>query len=237
MEKELLELLRAKFAGAEDVVLLRQARKLAKDVSTEDQAKQAVDDLTVHQLYLGYADSRAEESSRTSRKNAIREYEERYGLKDGVKVAPEESGGDERRQTDAPGRLTDTGKETTDRKPEGGDDNGVLKYLERIEKRLNAIEGKEIATGRRQTIEGVIGKLPKELQKPYELLSFEGLSEEEFSSRVEEISGQVDTIMSTISVRGSSFGKPFGGEAKGGNAKPVEVTDKEADALLESMNI
>ncbi|MCM1225431.1 MAG: hypothetical protein NC548_64395, partial [Lachnospiraceae bacterium] len=86
MKKELLDALKAKFPGVSDNVLDRIATKLAKTVTTAEQVKTAVERVTIQQVIESYGDSRATEASNTARENAVKDYETRYGLKDGVKT-------------------------------------------------------------------------------------------------------------------------------------------------------
>ena len=89
MRKQILEALKAKFEGVSEAVLGRIADKLAKTVTTEEQVATAVEGVTLQQVIDGYADSRATEAQKT----AVRSYEQKHGLKDGVKVkegAPED---------------------------------------------------------------------------------------------------------------------------------------------------
>ena len=86
MRKEILDALKAKFPGVSDSVLGRIADKLAKTATTAEQVKTAVEGVTIQQVIESYGDSRATEASNTARENAVKDYESRYGLKDGVKV-------------------------------------------------------------------------------------------------------------------------------------------------------
>lgn len=82
MLQEILNALKAKFEGVSDAVLNRIAAKLAKTVTTAEQVKSAVDGVTLQQVIDSYADNRATEATQT----AIRNYEQKHGLKDGVKI-------------------------------------------------------------------------------------------------------------------------------------------------------
>ena len=95
MKKELFDALKAKFPGVSDSILDRIATKLAKTATTAEQVKTAVEGVTIQQVIESYGDSRATEASETARKNAVQEYESRYGLKDGVKTTTTTTGGEQ----------------------------------------------------------------------------------------------------------------------------------------------
>ena len=82
MRKIILEKLKAKFEGVSDFILDRVAGKLAKTVTTEEEATTAVAGVTLQQLFDSYGDSRATEAQ----VSAVENYEKKYGLKDGAKV-------------------------------------------------------------------------------------------------------------------------------------------------------
>ena len=86
MKKEILEALTTKYQGVSSSVLDRIANKLAKTVNTAEEVKTAVDGVTIQQVIDSYTDSRVTEASETARKNAVNDYESKYGLKDGVKT-------------------------------------------------------------------------------------------------------------------------------------------------------
>ena len=93
MRKEILEALTAKFEGVSASILGRIADKLAKTATTPEQVKTAVEGMTLQQVIESYGDSRATEASNTARENAVKDYESRYGLKDGAKTAANNAGG------------------------------------------------------------------------------------------------------------------------------------------------
>lgn len=80
MKKEIFEALTTKFQGVSASILDRIAGKLAKTVTTAEQVKTAVEGVTIQQVIESYTDSRVTEASETARKNAVQDYETRYGL-------------------------------------------------------------------------------------------------------------------------------------------------------------
>ena len=150
MEKELLDALTAKFQGVSASILGRIAKKLAKTVTTAEQVKTAVEGLTLQQVIDSYTDSRVTEASETARNNAVKDYETRYGLKDGVKTTTSEGG---------------ASAATTN---QGGDETSSL--LKQLLERMDKMETSRTAETRTQQLNAVIGKLPEQMRKAYERL-------------------------------------------------------------------
>ena len=90
MKKKILELLKTKFEGVSESILDRIAEKLAKTVTTEEQAATSVEGVTLQQVLEAYGDSRATEATKT----AVSNYEKRHGLKDGRKIGTDDHDGD-----------------------------------------------------------------------------------------------------------------------------------------------
>lgn len=82
MKEKILALLTAKFEGVSKAILERIATKKAETVTTEEQATQLVEGLTLQSVLDSYADSRATEAAQT----AIANYEKKNGIKDGKPI-------------------------------------------------------------------------------------------------------------------------------------------------------
>lgn len=91
MYQQILEALKDKFKDVNDNVLNRVAKIIAKTAVTAEQVKDAVDGYTLQQVIDAYSDSRATEATQTS----IRNYEQKYELKNGVKIEQEDGHKDE----------------------------------------------------------------------------------------------------------------------------------------------
>lgn len=214
MRKEILDALKAKFSGVSDNVLGRIADKLAKTATTAEQVKTAVEGVTIQQVIESYGDSRATEASNTARENAVKDYESKYGLKDGVKTTTTTTttGGDPK------GSAT----ENTD----GG--NEVLALLKRMEERMDRMEASKTTDTRKQQLNAVIGKLPEAMRKAYERIPVDKLTEEEFNTQLAEITTEVEGIADETAAKGAVFGKPA---ANGGTTKPTELTEAQKAAI------
>lgn len=85
MNEKLLQLLKTKFAGVQDAVLQRVVKKHSaslNETSTDEQIQGVVDGISFQTIIDSYTESRVTEAS----KNAVANYEQKYNLKEGVKV-------------------------------------------------------------------------------------------------------------------------------------------------------
>ena len=202
MKKEILEALTTKFPGVSASILGRIADKLAKTATTAEQVNTAVEGVTIQQVIESYGDSRATEASNTARENAIKDYETRHRLKDGVKITEGES-----------------------KTPPQDETSAMLKQLlERIEK----MEASKTAESRSQQLTTAISKLPENLRKVYERIPVDKYSDEEFSTMMGEITTEVDTLADQIKASGAVTGRPKNNN--GGNNK-TELTEDQMKAI------
>ena len=216
MYQDILNALKAKFTGVSDFVLNRIAKNLAKTVTTAEQVKTAVDGVTLQQVIDGYADSRATEAAQT----AVHGYEQKYGLKDGAKV--DNTGGEPKPN---PTQQQPTGG-NADQTPEWA--KALIEQNKALSERIAKMEGANITSTRRQQISTIVAKLPETLRKPYERISLDTLSDDEFTSLVTDITTEVDGIASDINAKGAVFGRP---SAKGGNQNENELTKEQQEAI------
>lgn len=161
MRKELFDALKAKFPGVNANVLNRIADKLAKTVTTAEQVTTAVAGVTqeIIDIIESYGDSRATEAQHT----AVQNYEQKYGLKDGVKL---ENGG---------GTGGEHGTETEQNKGAGEGAEQVPAWAKTLidtnkalSERIAKMETERTTSTRKQQLNEVIGKLPENLRKAYE---------------------------------------------------------------------
>lgn len=90
MKKKLLDALKTKFVGIDEVVLERIATKRAEGLTDESKVTAIVDGITIQDVVKSYGDFRANEAATSS----VTNYEEKHGLKDGK---PIEKGGEQRK--------------------------------------------------------------------------------------------------------------------------------------------
>lgn len=215
MKKELFDALKAKFPGVSDSILDRIATKLAKTVTTAEQVKTAVEGVTIQQVIESYGDSRATEASNTARENAIKDYESRYGLKDGVKTTTTTTGGEQQ----------PTGGSATN---QDGGDSETAALLKQVLERMDKMEAAKTTNTRKQQLNAIIEKLPENLRKPYERLPLDKYSEDEFNSMLGEITTEVEGIANDAAAKGAVFGKP---SASTGSTTKTELTEAQKAAI------
>lgn len=214
MRKEILDALKAKFPGVSDSILGRIADKLAKTATTAEQVKTAVEGVTIQQVIESYGDSRATEASNTARENAVKDYESRYGLKDGVKVTNNTNNGGEQ----------PTGGSATN--PTGGDEPPA--WAKTLLERIGRLETSKTTETRKQQLNAIIGKLPETTRKAYERLPLDKYSDEEFTTMLGEVTTEVEGIVDETQARGGVFGKP---SATGGTTQQTELTEAQKAAI------
>ena len=214
MRKEILDALKAKFPGVSDNVLGRIADKLAKTATTAEKVRTAVEGETIQQVIESYGDSRATEASNTARENAVKDYESRYGLKDGVKVTNNTNNGGEQ----------PTGGSATN--PTGGDETPA--WAKTLLERIGRLETSKTTETRKQQLNAIIGKLPETTRKAYERLPLDKYSDEEFTTMLGEVTTEVEGIVDETQARGGVFGKP---SATGGTTQQTELTEAQKAAI------
>lgn len=204
MKKELLAALKAKFEGVNENILSRIADKLAKTTTKEEDVATAVSGVTIQQIIEGYGDSRATEAQQS----AVRNYEEKYGLKDGEKL-----------QEPKPKPQEETMPEWAKQ---------LVAENKTLSERLGRMDGERITAERKQKLSAVFKKLPENLRKPYERMSIDKLSDEEFTTLLGEITAEVDEIASSVKSKGAVFGRPA---AHQGTDNSQELSKEEQEAI------
>ena len=199
MKEKILTALKTKFTGANANVLNRIAEKLAKTVTTDEQLTTAVAGVSQElvEVMESYGDSRATEATQTATLN----YETKYGLKNGKPIA---------------GAPTPTPTAPQAQQPNnGGDNNDVPAWAQQLiesnktlSERLNKLDSERTTNTRKQQLTSVFKKLPKHLQKPYERISVDALSDEEFTTLLGDVTTEVDDLAKTLGAKGAVFGRP-----------------------------
>lgn len=224
MKEKILAALKAKFQGGNANVLNRIAEKLAKTVTTDEQVTTAVAGVTQELIEVveSYGDSRATEATQTATQN----YEAKYGLKDGK---PINNGG----ALETGGQPN--GATVTTTQPAGGIETvpawaqQLIESNKTLSERLNKMDGERTTATRKQQLSAVYQKLPENLRKPYERISVDTLSDDEFTALVSEVTSEVDGLVSEINSKGAVFGRPT---AHNGGGNQADALTKEQEAAI-----
>ena len=221
MKQQILTALKAKFVGVSDAILDRVATKLAQTVTTAEQVQTAVDGVTFQQVLASYGDSRATQATQT----AVHNYETKYGLKDGVKVTPTETQPPVVPPVTPPVTPPAGGAETVPAWAQALiDSNNSLKN------ELAQMKTARTTETRKQQISTLIEKLPENLRKAYSRTPVDGLTDEQFTALVGEITTEVGDIQSSIQQKGAVFGKPA---AQNGGNQGAELTKEQLAAITQ----
>lgn len=220
MKQKILEALKAKFTGSNANVLSRIAEKLAKTATTEEQVTSAVAGVTQELLEVieSYGDSRATEAQQT----AVQNYETKYGLKEGK---PTTNGG----TPAAPKPLSEPTK------PNDGGANDVpawakalLDANKSLTERLNKMDTERTTTSRKQQLAQITAKLPEKFRKSYDRITVDNLTDEQFSSLTQEVTTEVEGLVSDLKAKGAVFGRP---SAASGKSNGNELTKEQQAAI------
>lgn len=226
MKDKILSALKAKFQGVSADILDRVAAMLAKTVTTDEQVTTAVEGVTEELINMieGYGDSRATGAQKT----AVLNYERKYGIKDGVKVAKAET------------------KPVETTPPTGGEQTpawaqALIDSNKQLTERLNKMEGERTSESRKAELNGIIKQLPDNLRKGYQRISVESYSDEEWNALKGEITSEVEGIAKEQGAKGAVFGRPtngnFGKPATVSTGNVQEATEAEVKAVVDKLVI
>lgn len=221
MKEKLLALLKTKFPGVDNATLERIAAKRVENVTDEAQLPAIVEGISFQDVLQSYGDYRAGDAAQT----AVRNYEKKHGLKDGMKV---DDGG-------APYPKTEPAP-----KPAGGEDQvpswvqALIDSNKKLNERLDKMDSERTTATRKQQLSTIIEKLPENIRKAYERTPVDGLTDEQFNTLVGEITTEVDGIASAIQAKGAVFGKPTVTGGTGNQGGELSKEQQEAIAHRDS---
>lgn len=218
MLQVILNALKAKFPGVSEQVLSRIAKNLAKTAATQEQADTAVEGVTLQQVIDSYADSRATEATQT----AIHNYETKHGLKDGVKIDDDGGGAPKPKP-----KVNEDGDDGNT--PEWA--RALIEANKALTERMAKMEGERVTKERKQQLSEVISKLPDNLRKAYGRTPVDGLSEEEFTALLGEVTTEVSGIVNEANQKGAVFGRP--NRQAGGNGGSGDLTKEQQAAIAQ----
>lgn len=216
MYQQILEALKDKFKDVNDNVLNRVAKTIAKTAVTAEQVKDAVDGYTLQQVIDAYSDSRATEATQT----AIRNYEQKYELKNGVKIEQEDGHKDEQITNKNINHQTGGSIQT----PAWA--QTLIESNKALTERLNKMEGERTTNSRKQQLSEIVKQLPEALQKPYEHIMLDKLTDEEFVTLANDVTTEVNGITNDIKAKGAVFGRPTNSQQGGSQTELTEDQQK-----------
>ena len=216
MKEKILTALKAKFPGVSADILDRIAAMKAKTVTSEEQVATAVEGVTEELINVieGYGDSRATGAQKT----AVLNYERKYGLKDGAKIAKEDV------------------KPATTTTPEGGGEQtpawaqALIDSNKQLTERLNKMEGDRTTESRKAELNGIINRLPENLRKGYQRISVDSLSDDDFASLKNEVTAEVEDLVKTTGAKGAVFGRP---QVQGNPINDGKLTEAQEKAIAQ----
>ena len=234
MKKKLISALATKFEGVDAKVFDRIADNILdrKTIESEDDVEAAVAEITIQDVLKSYGDARATESARTAKRNAIKEYERRYKLKDGKRVAQKDDDDDP---------DSDPDDDSDDKDP-----TGVLAAMKKmfgaLEKKLDdanseiaAMKLGKVTETRKAKVNELIKDLTEAERRPYSRILVDSMTDEEFNAYLEEVKADAQNIAEEKAANGASFLPPLGGKSGGG--QPKEPSDAEVEEVLSKMNL
>lgn len=210
MFKQILEALTTKYKGVDARILTRMARKLAKTVKSEDEVQDAIDAVTM----MDFIQQESDRSASAATENAVKNYEQKYHIKDGkpFKTAepnPSVDGdgdGDEDDNDEGDGGNTPT--------PASSKNGRARKHVSKLEAQIAALtetvstltgtikgmQKERTAKTRRQQyeelFEGVDEKVKNRYLRNFDRLSFK--DDNDFNEWLEEMTSQVTEELKTL---------------------------------------
>lgn len=220
MKPKILAALKAKFPGRNANVLDRIADMLAKSVTAEEQVSTSVEGVTADFVAMveSYGDSRATEAQQT----AVQNYETKHNLKDGKPI----NGGEWNGGGADPTNPTEGNNGGAEAVPAWAQQ--LIESNKTFSEFMNKMDVERTTATRKQQLAGVFAKLPEDLRKPYERISVDSLSEDEFSTLLGDVTSEVDGIAAKLSAKGAVFGKP---SAFNGGGEPKGLTKEQETAI------
>ena len=244
MKKKLIEAIKAKFVGIDENTAKRLAeRAIAKSengISTDDEVTVAVEAISLSDVLKSVNDFSADE--------AIKKYEEKYGLEKGEKKSNSESDKDKDKDKD---KEDGDDKDKSDKDKSQSDElkallkelkDGFTAQMNSMKEELTAMKSGKISETRRSKLDAALKDLKDSQKKPYGRIDLGKMSDEEFDSFMTEVKEEVGDMIAESRASESHVSPLFGGSNRqnqnntgGGNTK--EATKEEIDALMGKFNL
>lgn len=230
MKKKLIAAIQAKFVGIDDNTAERLAKRIltkSEAITNDDEVAVAVEAITLSDVLKSVNDFSADE--------AVKRYEEKYGLEKGVKkenpkpeekpdVKPEEK---EKEQQQQPADPMVAFKEML-----SAFSKELNQKLQTVSDDVAAMKSGRITEGRRAKLADAIKDLKDSQKKPYGRIKVDGMTDDEFNDFLSEVKEEVNDIISENRASGGVITPALGG--KHTPSGPVkEATDAEIQALVD----
>lgn len=240
MKKKIIAALATKFNGVDAKDLGRIADNLlrAKTIETDEDVNSAVEEVTFADILKSYGDSRAAEAS----KSAVSNYEKKHGLKDGKPA--EQTDEDPDGEEDPEGKGQKSNAKKSPKKDE--EESELFKLIKKMSDKLDQQAGEiasmkkgEVSKTRKARVAETIKGLSEIQKKAYQRIPVEDLSDEDFDSLIEEITGEASELTKENKAGGGIFGLPLGGgnHGEGEGSNKGAASDAEVAAVIEGMNL
>lgn len=231
MKKKLIAAIQAKFVGIDDNTAERLAKRiLAKSeaITNDDEVQVAVDAITLSDVLKSVNDFSADE--------AVKRYEEKYGLEKGVKKEtpkPEEPKPEvkpEEKKDTPPAEKPDP--MAAFKEMFSAFQKELNQKLQTVSDDVAAMKTGRIAEGRKAKLADAIKDLKDSQKKPYGRIKVDGMTDDEFNDFLSEVKEEVNDIISENRASGGVITPALGG--KHTPSGPVkEATDAEIQALVD----
>lgn len=238
MKKKLIEAIKAKFVGIDENTAKRLAeRAIAKSengISTDDEVTVAVEAISLSDVLKSVNDFSADD--------AIKKYEEKYGLEKGEKKNPVEQ---------KPNKTETIEQKPVEQKPVEQKPEDAFKELlaefkksmadefKTVKEELNAMKSGKISENRRAKLDAALKELKDFQKKPYGRIDLSKMSDDEFDSFMTEVKEEVGDMIAENRASESKVTPLFGGGARQNqqNGDTKEASKEEIDALVGKFNL
>jgi len=223
MKEKIFEYLRTNFAdlGLSKEILLGYAELLAATVTEEDGIAAAAE--TVKPLLI----LQQKENDKIRQKYAA----------DREKAEKEKQS----KETDTGVKKEEKEKSNSDSKEKGDDkkkDDEIPEYVKKlmadIKDLKTSLKNKDRAMelgNRRKEISGIVGKLPKVLQKAYDRMDLD-IADDDYAALKEQVTQEVNDTITEFAQKRAVFSPPFAGQGEGDKKG---ITKEEADKIAKQL--
>lgn len=203
MKEKLFEGIKAKFNGLDDTLIEMAVKTALKKVTDEAGADEYIENLNLMSVINSYKDSQVTEALKTRKRN-------------------------EERQATVPTTPT-----TPDANEPKSEMSQMLEMMQMMKNEIASLKADKVFENRNERFTKVIANLPDAYKNAYKRTDIKSLSDDDFSSLIEEIGEEVGNIEKQTSASQSVTTNAYGSRQNTPNAQVKEATDSEVDAILE----